>query len=107
MKDQDSIQNHPFSNLFFFPGLERVLPQRVRARPGVQLLQGLHDRGRDVPGGRAAGDKPDQSPQAASHHQLIRVRITLHIPPPSLASESHTLTHGTVQALFLCSPFWS
>jgi hypothetical protein len=29
---------------FFSLGVERIFPQRVRARPGVQLLQGLHDR---------------------------------------------------------------
>ena len=66
----------------------------MRARPGVQLLQGLHDRRRDVPGGRAAGDEPDQSPQAASHHQLIRVR-QLHIPHFSIRIPHTTLTYGT------------
>ena len=39
----------------------------MRAGSGVQLLQGLHDRRRDVPGGGTARDEPNQGPQAATH----------------------------------------
>ena len=64
-------------------GLKRVFPQRLRARPGVQFLQGLTESlpygcngqccsgvqycGRDVPGGRVEGDESDQSAEAAPH----------------------------------------
>ena len=56
-----------------FSGSKRVLPQRVRARPGVQLLQGLHHRGRDVPGRRVEGNEPDQSIKAAADVELTGI----------------------------------
>ena len=63
----------------------------MRTGPGVQLLQGVHHRGRDVPGGRAAGDEPDQGSQAAAHAELVGVEaeyyvIYCHIPRAASAS---------------------
>lgn len=42
-------------------GVEWILPQRVWAGPGVQLLQGLLCGWRDVFGGRNSWDQPKQS----------------------------------------------
>lgn len=57
----------------FCRGAERVLPQRVRARLGVQLLQSVHRRGRDVPSRRDPRDVTDQSAQATIDAQFARV----------------------------------
>ena len=45
----------------------------MRAGSGLQLLQGLHDRRRDVPGGRAARDEPNKGPQATAHAELAGI----------------------------------
>lgn len=54
-------------------GAERILPQRVRAGLGVQLLQGLYGGGRNVPGRRNPGNVPNQSAETAADAQLARV----------------------------------
>ena len=60
-------------SIFFASGPQRILPQRVRIRSGVQLLQGLHHRGRDVLGRRTSRNKSNQSPEAAFDAQLARI----------------------------------
>lgn len=57
-------------------GAQRVLPQRVRTGPGVQLLQGVHRGGRDVLGRRDPGDEPDESFKTTAHAQLSGVSYT-------------------------------
>lgn len=68
------------SYLSMFAGSQRILPQRVRARSGVQLLQGLHHRRRDVPGRGAPGDESNQSLEAAFDAKLARIEKFRIIP---------------------------
>lgn len=54
-------------------GAQRVLPQCVRTGPGVQLLQGVQRRGRDVSGGRDPGNVPDESIEAIVDAKCPRI----------------------------------
>lgn len=68
-----SLLSYNLTQLSFISGAERVLPQRLRAWPGFQLLQGLHCRRRDVPCRRDPWNVADKSAQTTSDAHFSRI----------------------------------
>lgn len=70
-------------------GAQRILPQRLRTGPGVQLLQSVLGGRRDVLGRRDSRDVTNQSIEATADIEFVRVSTSItRTRPPQVGNAS-------------------